>query len=365
VEFGKGAVEDLVVHPRFWRGRRVFVTGHTGFKGAWLSLWLQRMSAVTCGYALDPPSTPSLFADACVGARMQSVHGDVLDLGALTRTMHEFQPEVVFHLAAQSLVRESYADPIRTFATNALGTANLLESVRSCDRVRVVVVVTTDKCYEEHADGAAHMEDDALGGYDPYAASKACAELVVASYRRSFLAGRGVQVASVRAGNVIGGGDWATDRIVPDLVRAFSHGRAATLRNPAATRPWQHVLDPLAGYLVLAQRLTDSGSDFAQAWNFGPAPGDPLTVADVAERFVQAWGGEAAWVVERGPQPREAPLLALDSAKARARLGWRQRLPAATAIEWTARWYRSFQAGERADALCERQIDQYMNGMIA
>lgn len=365
MEFGKGAVEDLVVDRQAWRGRRVLVTGHTGFKGAWLSLWLRRLSASACGYALNPPSTPSLFEDASVGGRVRSVHGDVLDLPALARVMREFQPEIVFHLAAQSLVRESYAQPILTFATNALGTANLLEAVRACDSVRAVVVVTTDKCYEEHIEGAPHVETDALGGYDPYAASKACAELVTASYRRSFLAGRGIQVATVRAGNVIGGGDWAADRIVPDLVRAFCRGRPARIRNPAATRPWQHVLDPLAGYLLLAQRLAQGGSDVAEAWNFGPASADPLTVAELADHFVQAWGEAAAWEVEEGEQPREAPLLALDSTKARTRLGWRQRLPAAVAIDWTARWYRAFQSGARAELLCERQIDEYMDGMTA
>lgn len=353
--------------PSFWAGRRVLVTGHTGFKGSWLSLWLQRAGAELFGYALPPPTEPSLFAAAAVARGMRSVTGDVTDLEALAAEAAAFRPEVIFHLAAQSLVRASYERPVETYATNVLGTVNVLEAARRTAGVRAVVVVTSDKCYEESARG--HFEDDALGGADPYSSSKACAELVAAAYRRSFFsaethAQHGVAVATARAGNVIGGGDFARDRLVPDAIRAFEAGRPLALRDPRATRPWQHVLEPLAGYLALAERLHERGAELASAYNFGPDPGHVRSVADVADALARSWGGGARWERDVAEHRREAPRLALDSSKARALLGWRPVLPFDRTLEWVVAWHRG--AGARRDprALTEEDIARY-EGMLS
>jgi CDP-glucose 4,6-dehydratase len=346
-----------------YEGRRVFVTGHTGFKGGWLALWLSRLGARVAGYALAPPTTPSLFESVALGDLVTHTLGDVRDRSGLRAAMARHDPEIVFHLAAQPLVRRSYEEPVETYETNVLGTVNLLEAARTCPSLRAVVVVTSDKCYENRESGRAHREDDALGGADPYSSSKGCAELVTAAYRRSFFAAESAaQVASVRAGNVIGGGDWADDRIVPDCVRALSGGQTVAVRNPAAVRPWQSVLDPLAGYLWLGRWLLTRSHAYDQAWNFGPSGGEDLTVQAVVEAVVRAWGG-GHWRATGADadEPHEAGRLRLDAAKAAAQLSWREVYDARRAIDVAVRWYKAFYEGA-ADMLhrCHEDIDEYV-----
>ena len=346
--------------PGFWRGKRVLLTGHTGFKGAWLGHWLARLGASVSGLALAPDTEPSLFRQSGLEARLTSRLGDIRDLDIVRRSVAAARPEIVLHLAAQALVRRSYADPIGTFATNVQGTAHVLEACRGVDGLRVIVSVTSDKCYQERAHAAPYREDDPLGGGDPYSTSKAGAELVTASWRRAFFATATppVAVATARAGNVIGGGDWSADRLIPDCVRAFAAGKPVELRNPRAVRPWQHVLEPLSGYLVLAERLwTDASA--AEGWNFGPVDGDALPVSAVVERVATRWGGGAAWTVQPGEHPHEAAELRLDSTKARTRLGWAPRLGIEQALDWTIDWYRRSAAGESAAALIEAQLAAY------
>jgi CDP-glucose 4,6-dehydratase len=358
-------MESLEMNPQFWRDRRVFLTGHTGFKGGWLALWLQSVGAKVAGYSLDPPSRPSLFALANVDDGMESVHGDILDLEHLCRAMDESHPEIVFHLAAQSLVRHGYAAPIETYATNVLGTAHLLESVRRVPSVRAVVIVITDKCYENREDGRPFCESDRLGGVDPYSSSKAAAELVTAAYRQSFFSnikGReATGVASVRAGNVIGGGDWAADRLIPDIMRAACEGREVPIRNPHAIRPWQHVLEPLSGYLTLAEKLYCQPATFSEGWNFGPDDSDALPVSAIVERMGELWGPAMTWKVDGGPHPHEAHFLRLDCAKAKTRLGWQPRWNINRALEATVQWYKAQQT--QANMRCETlaQIRSYQN----
>ena len=347
----------------FWRGKRVLVTGHTGFKGSWLCHWLLHLGASVTGLALAPDTKPSLFMQSRLADRLTSRLDDVRDRDATRRAVAAARPEIVLHLAAQSLVRRSYADPVGTFATNVLGTAHVLEAARGIEGLRAIVSVTSDKCYVSRDDGVPHRETDPLGGADPYSSSKACAELVTGAYRQAFFAGgtSAVALASVRAGNVIGGGDWAADRLVPDCVRAFGAGRPVPLRNPHAIRPWQHVLEPLAGYLVLAELLwRDPGG--AEAWNFGPDDADARAVSAVVERVARAWGNNAGWTAQAGAHPHETAELRLDSAKARARLGWRPRLTLDQALDWTVDWYRRSGAGEPAQHLVEAQIAAYETG---
>ncbi len=357
----------------FWPGRKVFLTGHTGFKGAWLSLWLRRLGAQVTGFSLAPPTQPSLFAAAEVARGMQSVFGDIRDLPSLRAALHAAGPEVVIHMAAQSLVRASYADPVGTYATNLLGTVHLLEAARGCPSVRAVVIVTTDKCYENREWVWPYREGDTLGGYDPYSNSKACAELATSSYRSAFFhparfAEHGVAVASARAGNVIGGGDWAADRLLPDAVRAFGAGVPLRIRNPRATRPWQHVLEPLRGYLLLAQALVEQGPACDGAWNFGPDAGAIQPVEAVIAGFQEAWhasgGRPGVWMEDAGPHPHEAHTLALDCSKAAAGLGWRPVLSFSDAVRLTAAWYGRFLAGEAARELCLEQAEHY-EAMVA
>ena len=326
-----------------FRGRRVLVTGDTGFKGAWLCTWLLELGAEVWGFALPPHTEPSLFAQAELARRLRHVEGDVRDLAALTGVLEASRAEVIFHLAAQALVRPSYASPRETFEVNVMGTVNVLEALRLSGRPCAVVAVTSDKAYEEHAGPAAYREDDPLGGSDPYSASKGAAEIAIASYRRSFFR-HGVALASVRAGNVLGGGDWAEDRIVPDIMRALLRGEPVRLRNPRAVRPWQHVLDALSGYLELGARLLrDGGEGLAEPWNFGPEPGTDLDVESLTERILHAWGGGAPlpWHAtgEEGG-PREAGYLALSIDKAKMRLGWRPTWDVARAVDETVAWYR-------------------------
>ncbi len=349
----------MSVDPGFWRGKRVLLTGHTGFKGGWLSLWLQALGAELQGYALAPVGEHNLFDAARVAEGMGSTIGDVRDLAALRSSLAAFRPQVVIHLAAQPLVRESYADPVGTYATNVMGTVHLLEAVRATPGVRVVVNVTTDKCYENREWPWGYREDEAMGGHDPYSSSKGCAELVSSAYRRSFFRQGGPAVATARAGNVIGGGDWATDRLVPDVMRAFERGEPVVIRNPQATRPWQHVLDPLAGYLSLAQRLWHDGDAVAEGWNFGPHDEDARPVQWIVEQLAECWGRGTGWQLDGGTHPHEAHFLKLDISKARARLHWGPRWRLAEALRRTVDWHRAWRSGQDARALCLAQIDDH------
>jgi CDP-glucose 4,6-dehydratase len=349
-------MEDVVS----WRGRRVFLTGHTGFKGGWLALWLASKGAVVRGYSLDPCTEPNLFTDAKVGSSIEDLRGDIRDGAKLDRAMHEFAPEVVFHMAAQPLVRFSYADPVGTYETNVIGTARVLDAVRRCPSVRAVVSVTTDKCYENKETLRPYGEDDPLGGYDPYSSSKACAELVSAAYRQSFLAERGVAVATARAGNVIGGGDWSTDRLIPDLVRGFLAGEPVKIRRPQAIRPWQHVLEPLHGYILLAEKLLGTGAArYARAFNFGPGEDDAQPVEWIVERMTQYWGGSASWVLDADPGVHEATYLKLDAGRAQAELAWRPRLDLDTALHWLVDWYKAWQGGAAMQQFTLAQVETY------
>lgn len=352
-------MEALDLGGAFWRGRRVFVTGHTGFKGSWLVLWLHALGAEISGYALAPSTAPSLYQVARAGEGIRSVTGDVRDAAALGGALRDARPEIVFHLAAQSLVGAGYAAPVETYSTNVLGTAQLLEQVRGADSVRAVVGVTSDKCYDNRERAQGYREDEALGGRDPYSSSKAAAELVIAAYRDSFLRARGTALASARAGNALGGGDWAAQRIVPDLLAAFARGEAAELRRPAAVRPWQHVLDPLAGYLTLGRRLIESGDEYAEAWNFGPGEGEMVSVAQLARQVASAWGDGARTIVSAAATPHEARTLQLDASKARARLGWEPRWNVNTTIRATVEWHRAWIAGKDMRAFSLGQIERY------
>jgi CDP-glucose 4,6-dehydratase len=341
-------LED-VVSP--WRGRRVFLTGHTGFKGSWLALWLAHRGAQVRGYALDPETEPSLFAAASVASALDGdIRDDIRDGAKLEAAMMEFQPEVIFHLAAQPLVRRSYADPLGTYSTNVMGTAHVLEAVRKTASVRAVVCVTSDKCYQNEERAAPYRETDALGGFDPYSSSKACAEIVCSAYRSSFfpvsrLADHRVALASARAGNVIGGGDWSEDRLIPDLIRGFQAGETVPIRNPAAVRPWQHVLESANGYMMLAEKLLAAPAQFCSAFNFGPNDGDAWTVERIATKLAEMWGKGASWKHDSIPGAHEAHTLKLDTSKARAELGWQPRLGIEANLEWTLEWYRAWQLG--------------------
>ena len=367
---GRGPVEDRDAvsdgrkpDPAVWAGRRVLLTGHTGFKGGWLACWLRHMGAEVTGYALAPDAD-SLGAALDIGGMIPGQFGDLRDAAALCAALRAAAPEMVFHLAAQPLVRRSYADPIETFAVNVMGTANLLQAVRATQSVKAVLSVTTDKVYENREWAWPYRETDSLGGHDPYSASKAAAELVTASWRRAFLAEAGVAVATARAGNVVGGGDWAADRLVPDCVRAFAAGRQVRIRNPAATRPWQHVLDPLCGYLLLGESLL-RGPDHAEAWNFGPGLDDVRPVTDVVGLLAEAWGEGASWALDDDAHPHEAGLLAVDAARARAKLGWRPALPLGRGLAWTADWYKRHLRGEAARRLVLDDIERYAAGAAA
>ena len=366
-------LEGLVTRV-FWTGRRVFLTGHTGFKGSWLSLWLEQLGASLTGFALAPPTQPSLFVEASVHTGLASILGDVRNLAGLRQTMLHAKPELVIHMAAQSLVRASYTDPAGTYATNVMGTVNVLEAARACPSVRAILIVTSDKCYENRGHPLPFRETDPLGGHDPYSNSKACAELVTGCYRSSFFppesyASHHVAVATARAGNVIGGGDWALDRLLPDAVRAFSAGAPLVLRHPHATRPWQHVLEPLRGYLALAQCLLEEGAHADGAWNFGPDSHAVQNVETVVSRFAEQWNANeylnerqptpAVWSLDPSAQPREAHALALDSTRARTRLNWRPALFFAQAIDLTADWYSRHLASENARTLCLEQLAAY------
>jgi len=363
----QGTVEGVEVNPVFWNGKRVLLTGHTGFKGSWLSLWLQSMGAQVVGYALAPPTNPSLFEAASVGKGMTSIIGDIRDLEQLRKVFAEHRPEVVIHMAAQPLVRYSYIEPVETYSTNVMGTVNLLESVRSTDSVKAVVNVTSDKCYENREWVWGYRENEAMGGYDPYSNSKGCAELVTAAYRNSYFhpdkyKEHGVAIASGRAGNVIGGGDWAADRLIPDIMRAITDGRPVNIRSPHAIRPWQHVLEPLSGYLVLAQKLYEEGAACAEGWNFGPNNEDAKPVQWIVEKLTTAWGEGASWALDGGDHPHEAHYLKLDCSKAKIRLDWHPRWPLDETLSSIVDWQKKYQQGADMKAVTLAQIDRYSKG---
>ena len=359
-----GTLENLGVsarvQPGFWKGRRVLLTGHTGFKGGWLALWLQSMGADVRGIALAPSTTPSLFEVARVGDGMDHCVADIRDVTAIRTLLADFQPEIMFHLAAQPLVRQSYRQPVETYATNVMGTVHVLESARDTGSVRAIVNVTTDKCYENREWPWGYRENEPMGGHDPYSSSKACAELVSSAYRRSFLGVGGIALATARAGNVIGGGDWAAERLVPDILRALENGEPVQIRNPRAIRPWQHVLEPLSGYLLLAERLHADGQADAEAWNFGPRDEDARPVQWVVEHLCAAWGEDAAWFPQAGEHPHEAGFLKLDISKARQRLKWAPRWTLDVALARTAEWHRAWRDGQDMRAVCLRQISAYL-----
>lgn len=364
-------MESLAVNRNFWNARRVFITGHTGFKGSWLTLWLQNAGALVTGFALEPPSKPALFDLASVTDGITHRHGDVCDFEALQEALTEAQPEVVFHLAAQSLVRPSYENPVDTYATNVMGTVHLLEAARAVDSVRAIVTVTSDKCYENREWLWGYRETEPMGGSDPYSSSKGCAELVVGAYRRSFYTPKpghsvhGAAIASVRAGNVIGGGDWSTDRLVPDAIRAFQNGQALMIRYPNAIRPWQHVLDPLAGYLRLAEALVVSGQAVADGWNFGPQTGNEQPVSVVVDKLARLWGGDARWSRHQGEHLHEHHYLRLDCTKARTVLGWTPRLDLDTSLRLTVDWYRAYSEGKDLRDTTLEQIHNFENEYLA
>lgn len=357
-------MQGTKVDPLFWRDKKVFLTGHTGFKGGWLSLWLSSMGAKVIGYALVANTAPNLFDVLGIAGLIEKSHiADIRDLASLQKSMQESSPDIVIHMAAQPLVRYSYASPVETYATNVMGTVHVLEAARAVDSIRATVIVTTDKCYENKEWVWGYRENEPMGGFDPYSNSKGCAELVTAAYRQSFFASRNScnAVASARAGNVIGGGDWSVDRLVPDAIKAFELSQPLLIRNPLATRPWQHVLEPLSGYLILAQSLYRDGSSFASGWNFGPRDEDNRSVQEVVELIISQWGQSAKWEKEGSEQPHEAGLLKLDCSKARQQLGWTPKWDLETAIEKIVGWQKSFQGNANMQEFSLAQINQYMN----
>jgi len=355
----------MVVNKLFWKDKNVVITGHTGFKGSWLSLWLQEMGANVIGVSLDPPTNPSIYEQARVGEHMQSLRADVRDLDNIKKIFKEYKPEVIFHLAAQPLVRYSYHEPVETYQTNVMGTLNILEAIRSIDSVRSAVMITTDKCYENREWDWGYRENEPMGGHDPYSSSKGCAELLISSYRDSYFPVTGhskhkTAIASVRAGNVIGGGDWAEDRLIPDIIRSVLSKDLVHIRNPNSIRPWQHVLEPLGGYLVLAEKLFVSGEEYAEAWNFGPKEEDAKSVQWIVDKMIKLWGSDASWVVDDGEHPHEANYLKLDCSKAHAKLGWWPKWSLEDALEKIVEWHKEEKKGSDMKLFSLNQIENYM-----
>lgn len=351
-----------MINQVFWQGKRVFLTGHTGFKGSWLSLWLSYLGAEVKGYALNPPTFPSLFEEAEVDSIIDSQIADVRDQDTLHKSMTEFNPDILIHMAAQPLVRYSYEEPVETYEVNVIGTVKVLEVARSCLNLKAIVNITTDKCYENDGRIEGYKEDDPIGGYDPYSSSKGCAELVTSTYRRSFLQDQGVGLASVRAGNVIGGGDWADDRLIPDILRSFEEKNPVVIRNPKATRPWQHVLEPLSGYLVLAQKLYEDQKEYAEGWNFGPNEQDVKPVDWILDKMISKWPN-SSWRLDADSNPHEAEFLKLDIAKAESRLNWKPVWELGHTLERIVAWHRSWLDKEDMQAVCLAEIKEYTRDM--
>lgn len=352
------------MNTAFWKDKKVLITGHTGFKGGWLALWLKSMGAVTIGYALPPPTNPSLFETCRISKMINSIHGDIRDSKTLKKIFKEYKPEIVFHMAAQSIVRVSYREPVETYETNVMGTVNLFEACRHIPSVKVIVNITSDKCYENKERVLGYREDDAMGGYDPYSSSKGCAELVTSAYIKSYFnpdkyREHGKSVASVRAGNVIGGGDWAEDRLIPDCIRAFMSGQIPEIRYPDAVRPWQHVFEPLYGYLLLGQRLYEDGTKFTGAWNFGPDDSDAKPVRWIVEQIILMWGDNVSWRISGGEQPHEAHHLKLDCSKAKTGLDWHPCWDLRAGLQKTIEWYKAYRSNEDMLNFSMEQIKSY------
>ena len=356
----------MVIDAVFWKGRRVFLTGHTGFKGSWLSLWLNQLGAKVTGYALDLPTDPSIFDDAEVNTAVEkNITGDIRDIEFFTNAMQQAEPEIVIHMAAQPLVRDSYVDPVGTYATNVMGTINMLEAVRNTPTAKAVLNITTDKCYMNNEWIWGYRENEPMGGHDPYSSSKGCAELVSTAYRKSFLQDAGIALATARAGNVIGGGDWAKDRIVPDAMRAFMENKPLLVRNPTATRPWQHVLEPLAGYLMLSQKLIEQPENFSEGWNFGPNEEDAQPVSMLTDIMANSWGEGAQCRMDKGDHPHEAQYLKLDCTKAKNLLQWEPIWRLERALNETVLWYRAWHQNKNMNEFTINQINAYQQEHLA
>jgi len=354
------------VNVDFWQGKRVFLTGHTGFKGGWAALWLQEMGAIVKGFSLPAPTSPSLFEQAKVAEAMESEFGDIRDLAVITKSMVAFNPDILIHMAAQPLVRLSYREPVETYATNVMGTIHVFEAARKCPNLKAIVNITTDKCYENREWEWGYRENEPMGGHDPYSNSKGCAELVTSAYRKSFFSTAGTpDLASVRAGNVIGGGDWADDRLIPDILKAFENKQAVVIRNPNATRPWQHVLEPLSGYFMLAEKLYNTlDKSFAEGWNFGPIEDDAKPVQWIVESMVNHWGNGASWQLDGGQHPHEANYLKLDISKVKKHLGWHPCWGLDTALDKIIHWHKAWLKGENMKQVCLQQIQEYSQRRI-
>jgi len=351
-----------MVDREFWKGKRVFLTGHTGFKGSWISLWLSSLGAKVKGYALTPPTSPSLFNEAMVDSIIDSQIGDIRDQEVLHESMTGFNPDILIHMAAQPLVRYSYDAPVETYEVNVIGTTKVLEVARSCPNLKAIVNITTDKCYENDGRSEGYKEGDPMGGHDPYSSSKGCAELVTSSYRRSFFQGKGVGIASARAGNVIGGGDWADDRLIPDILRSFEKNESVVIRNPKATRPWQHVLEPLSGYLILAQKLYESQRECAEGWNFGPNEQDAKPVDWILDQMILKWPN-SSWELDSSFSPHEAGFLKLDISKAKSKLDWQPVWELRQTLEKIISWHQAWLNKEDMKAVCLAEIENYMKDM--
>jgi CDP-glucose 4,6-dehydratase len=349
-----------MIDPNFWKNKRVFLTGHTGFKGSWLSLWLSSLGAIVKGYALEPITEPSLFNEAKIDSIIDSHIGDIRDQNEIYNSMSNFSPDILIHMAAQPLVRYSYKNPIETYEVNVIGTAKVLEVARSCPNLKSIVNITSDKCYENDGRVKGYKESDQMGGYDPYSSSKGCAELVASSYRRSFLNDLGAALGSVRAGNVIGGGDWAEDRLVPDILRSFEKKEPVIIRNPEATRPWQHVLEPLSGYLLLAQKLFINGNEYAEGWNFGPNKKDIKSVEWILEKMISKWPN-ASWEADQSSNPYEAGYLQLDINKAEMKLGWKPLWNLDYTLEKIINWQKQWLSNADMQTVCLNEIKEYTN----
>ena len=351
-----------MIDRAFWQGKRVFLTGHTGFKGSWLSVWLASLGTEVKGYALNPPTSPSLFDEAKIDSIIESQIGDIRDQDTLYESMTVFNPDILIHMAAQPLVRYSYDAPIETYEVNVIGTVKVLEVARSCPNLKAIVNITTDKCYENDERSQGYKEDDPMGGYDPYSSSKGCAELVTSAYRRSFFQDLGIGLASVRAGNVIGGGDWADDRLIPDILKSFERNKTVMIRNPKAVRPWQHVLEPLSGYLILAQNLYINPGNFSEGWNFGPNEKDVKSVDWILDKISAKWP-YSSWKSDQSFSPHEAGFLKLDISKAKSRLSWKPVWGLSYTLEKIIDWHQSWLSEEDMQMVCLKEIKEYMNTM--